>query len=190
MPLPPSQPRKLQHTRRVICEGYERTDGLWDIEGHLTDLKAETMSCKERNDGSIPAGEPLHGMSIRLTIDLELNILDVEACMDFTPFRSCPAITASYRRLIGLQIAPGFTRKTREMFGGTSGCTHLLELLGPVATTAYQATHHAREARQNWAGGDQPPPMLNTCHTMSESGPVVKEYWPHFYRAGGKAQSA
>lgn len=183
MPLPTPQRRKLQHTRRVICEGYERDDGLWDIEGHLTDIKADVMHCKERNDGTIPAGEPLHGMSIRITVDLELNILDAVASMDYTPFRICPSIADSYKRLIGLQIAPGFTRKTREMFGGTSGCTHLLELLGPVATTAYQATHHAREEQQNWAGGDQPPPMLNTCHTMDEAGPVVKEYWPHFHKA-------
>jgi hypothetical protein len=23
--------------------------------------------------------------------------------------------------------------------------------------------------------------MLDTCHTLASNGPVVKEYWPHFY---------
>jgi len=181
MPLPSPQPRRLQHTRRVTCEGYEREDGLWDIEGHLLDVKSFDMECKERNDGIIPTGEPLHGMSIRLTVDLELNILEVAASMDYTPFKICPQITEVYQQLVGIQIAPGFTRKTRDLFSGVQGCTHLLELLGPVATTAYQATHHARAEKQNWAGGDQAPPMLNTCHTMSSEGPVVQQYWPHFY---------
>ncbi|MCV6587777.1 MAG: DUF2889 domain-containing protein [Marinobacterium sp.] len=181
MPLPPAVLRHLQHTRHVRCEGYQREDGLWDIEGHLTDIKADDLSCKERNNGIIPAGEPLHGLSIRLTIDLDLNILAVATSMDYTPFHICPQIAEHYKQLTGMQIAPGFTRQTRELFGGTSGCTHLLELLGPVATTAYQATHHAREAAQNWNDGEQPPPMLNSCHTMDTNGPVVQHHWPHFY---------
>ncbi|MBY4678134.1 DUF2889 domain-containing protein [Marinobacterium arenosum] len=181
MPLSTPQPRSLQHTRQVRCEGFQRTDGLWDIEGHLTDTKSFAMECKERNDGIIPVGEPLHGMSIRITVDLDLNILDVEAAMDYTPFRICPQITETYKQLIGLQIAPGFTKKVRQLFGGINGCTHLLELLGPVATTAYQATHQAREQQENWADGDQRPPMLDSCHTMASDGPVVREHWPHFY---------
>ncbi len=189
MPLPSPQPRKLHHTRRVLCEGYAREDGLWDIEGHLTDLKTADLTCKERNNGIIPAGEPLHGMSIRLTIDLKLNILDVAASMDYTPYRICPSITEHYKQLIGLQIAPGFTRKTRELFSGTQGCTHLLELLGPVATTAFQATHAAREARENWSDGHQPPPMLNSCHTMADDGPVVQQQWPHFYQPSAERQT-
>ena len=39
MPLPNPVPRKLMHTRAIECNGYEREDGLWDIEAHLTDTK-------------------------------------------------------------------------------------------------------------------------------------------------------
>ena len=40
MPLPIQDvERELTHTRRVRFEGYRRADGLWDIEGHLTDVK-------------------------------------------------------------------------------------------------------------------------------------------------------
>ena len=42
MPLPRPVPRKLSHNRVIDCRGYERDDGLWDIEGHLTDVKTET----------------------------------------------------------------------------------------------------------------------------------------------------
>ncbi|MGB0664081.1 MAG: DUF2889 domain-containing protein [Pontibacterium sp.] len=181
MPLPSPAPRTLQHTRRVTCQGYLREDGLWDIEGHLLDTKSHAMALKEKKDGLLEAGEPLHEMAIRITIDLELNILDVHATMDHTPFKMCPDIALSYKHLIGVQIAPGFTRKVRDMFGGVNGCAHLVELLGPIATTAYQATHQTRAEQNNWSDGGEKPSMLDTCHTMDSRGPIVETYWPHFY---------
>ncbi|MBO6784243.1 MAG: DUF2889 domain-containing protein, partial [Alphaproteobacteria bacterium] len=43
MPLSPPAEREHIHTRTVECAGYRRTDGLWDIEGHLTDVKTYTF---------------------------------------------------------------------------------------------------------------------------------------------------
>ncbi len=188
MPLSTPAEREPVHTRHVTCNGYKRKDGLWDIEGELIDIKSFDLQVAERNDGVIPAGEPLHKMSLRLTIDYDLNILDVEAAMDYTPFRYCPEIADSFRKLIGHRIAPGFTRLTRELLGGTQGCTHLLEMLGVLATTAYQTTHHEREKREDFGtqGGGRPP-MLNTCHTFDTHGPVVERYWPQFYEGNEKA---
>ena len=40
MPLTaPAAPRERLHSRQVIYEGYRRGDGLFDIEGHLYDVK-------------------------------------------------------------------------------------------------------------------------------------------------------
>jgi len=39
MPLPDGSPRKHAHTRAIEYRGYEREDGLWDIEAHMTDTK-------------------------------------------------------------------------------------------------------------------------------------------------------
>lgn len=181
MPLPTPDARQLKHTRKVVCEGYQREDGLWDIEGHLTDTKTYQMPVKERNEGFIEPGEPLHGLSLRITIDLDLNILDVQASMDFTPFKICPNIAPTYQALIGHKIEPGFTKLTRSLFSGTAGCTHLLELLGPIATTAYQATHQARAERDGWFEGNGRPPMLDSCHALDITGPVVANYFPHHW---------
>lgn len=182
MPLPAPCNRTLKHTRRVICEGYKREDGLWDIEAHLIDTKTFSMDFRDRDNGVIPAGEPLHGMSIRITVDMDLNILDAVACMDYTPFNCCKNIAGAYKKLVGLQIASGFTRKTKELFAGVQGCTHLLELLGPLGTTAFQATHQEREIQeQYYKAENNPPPMLNTCHTLASDGPIVQEYWPAHY---------
>ena len=84
------------------------------------------------------------------------------------------------------------------------GCTHLVELLGPVATTAFQTidSDEAGEVRRAWeereAGrkgepwpppaskGDgerakRPPPVLNTCHAWRADGEVVERWAPHFF---------
>ncbi|MBR9867186.1 MAG: DUF2889 domain-containing protein [Oceanospirillales bacterium] len=180
MPLPQPAERKKIHTRTVTCQGFERTDGLWDIEGHLTDIKTIPIMLRDRSDCPVEPGEPIHDMSIRITIDLDFNIIDAVASMEHTPFAICPSIAEAYKQLIGLRIASGFTKRCKELFSGTNGCTHLLELLGPVATTAFQATHQAREERDQNSEEDRPH-TLNTCHTFDSSGDVVKKYWPQFY---------
>lgn len=180
MPLPPPVERNHQHTRTVTCTGFKRKDGLWDIEGHLTDIKTGPVAIRERNNGIVEAGEPIHDLSIRITVDLELNILDAVASMDETPFRICPSIADAYRQLIGIQIAPGFTKQCKTLFSGTNGCTHLLELLGPVATTAFQATHQERQTDQREGDSEKRPHTLNTCHTFDTRGEVVRKYWPQF----------
>lgn len=182
MPLSAPKERALLHTRNVICRGYKRQDGLWDIEGYLVDTKTYDMEMSERENGRIPSGEPLHEMAIRITVDLELNILDAEATMDHTPFRLCPSIAQRFSLLKGLKIQRGFTRATKDLFGAVQGCTHLLELIGPVATTAFQATHQERQYLDELNGGSNPPPMLNSCHAFAEDSVVVRDHWPQHYK--------
>ena len=40
MPLPVSDARSLLTRRSIVCEGYEREDGLLDVEGRLQDVNA------------------------------------------------------------------------------------------------------------------------------------------------------
>ena len=135
MPLSSAAPRRKSHTRRVICEGFRRDDGQLDIEGHITDVKTYEIPNKFRN--GIPAGEPIHDMSIRLTVDEDLTILAVEAVTDAGPFQICPNITVNFQRLKGIKIGPGWRKRVLAALGGVEGCTHLVELLWTMATTAY-----------------------------------------------------
>lgn len=180
MPLSKSASRSLSHSRDITLRGYERDDGLWDIEAHLIDTKSYSFPNQDR--GEIGAGEPLHEMWVRLTIDIDLKVHHAEAVTDASPFNSCPSITPIFEKLIGMSIGPGWNRKIKEIMGGACGCTHLTELLGPMATTAYQTLVRARKeygASENQAS--EPPSYLNTCHMLSSDGPVVKEQWPQFY---------
>jgi len=190
MPLSPPVEREHLHTRAYAFRGYRRADGLWDIEGHMTDTK--TYSFPNEWRGEIASGEPIHDMSIRLTVDDELTIVAVEAVTDRAPYAMCGDIAPAYGKLVGVSLKPGFTARCRELLGGVRGCTHLLELLGPVATTAHQTIHPMRERLRRQNGEPPPPPgrrprLLNTCHAFAADSPVVARRWPEFHTGRGAA---
>ena len=52
MALPTPAPRKLSHTRQVMLHGYQREDGLWDIEAHMRDTKPFAFEVPEKFNGA------------------------------------------------------------------------------------------------------------------------------------------
>ena len=180
MPLSNPSPRKLIHTRDIECKGYEREDGLWDIEARLTDTKT-VKHTRHHGGREREAGEPVHDMWIRLTIDLDLRIHDAEAKTDEGPYPVCGDITPNFKALAGLTIGLGWRKGIAERVGGVKGCTHLVELLGPLGTTAFQATNRARQARTDGKPQTKKPFQINSCHTYKEDAPAVLERWPQFY---------
>jgi hypothetical protein len=67
MPLSDPAERNLLHLRDIQLRGYQRKDGLFDIEAHLVDTKSYGFNNEGR--GWIEPGEALHGMWIRMTIN-------------------------------------------------------------------------------------------------------------------------
>lgn len=190
MPLSPPSPREHKHTRVVECKGYRREDGLWDIEGHITDRKTYDFKSDERGD--VTAGTPVHEMWLRLTVDDNFTVQAVEAVTDHAPYPStCPHIAPDYTKIVGLKIGPGWSKAVKERMGGVNGCTHLTELLGPVATTAFQTIYPiiSRERAKAAQASGQPPkfPLLNTCHAFRADSEVVRKIAPAFY--AGKTES-
>jgi hypothetical protein len=193
MPLSPPVGRQHLHTRRVTCQGFFRDDGLWDIEGRITDEKTYEHANEWR--GPLGPGDFVHDMSIRLTLDDKFTIVDVEAVTDKSPYPICGGIAPDFKKLIGLRIRGGFHREVRARLGGVHGCTHIVELLGPVATTAFQTVSSAkareldrgRRARNgelvepDAATPPRRPYVIDTCHAWAADGPVVKRWAPHFY---------
>jgi len=185
MPLTSPSPRKLSHHRRIDCYGYQREDGLWDIEGRMTDQKTYGFDNADR--GRIEAGDYIHEMWLRLTIDLDFKIHRIEAQTDAGPFRLCGSVDEDFRRLEGQTISGGFLKQVRLMFAGTAGCTHLVELFGPLATTAYQTMFLARHERDQERDKGQPPKasqapaLLGSCRAFAPDDEVVKRLWPDFY---------
>lgn len=190
MPLSHAPERELLHLRDIALRGWRRADGLYDIEAHLVDTKATGFANDHR--GEIAPGEPLHGMWLRLTIDEDMLVARCEAASDHTPYAVCPAAAPNFAALAGLRIGPGFNRAVAERVGGTKGCTHLRELLGQMATVAYQtlypvfAARERAEAARRAATGEAPPArapaLVGTCLAYAPDSPVTLARWPHLKR--------
>lgn len=175
MPLLSTVPRQALHHRDITIRGYRRDDGLYDIEGHLQDSKEIDFKLAS---GMRHAGEPIHSMWLRITIDGTLTIVDAAAATDARPYAGyCEAIVPEYRKLVGLSIRPGFTNRVRELLGGTAGCTHITELVGSLATAAFQTL-----AGQGMQPPDAKPFQLDRCHALRSDGPVAARFYPQWYR--------
>ena len=144
--LSPPVQREAVYKRQINCNGFVRNDGLYDIEAELTDNKTYAFPSDFR--GTVTPDLPVHHMILRVTINKERVIQHAEAVTITGPYAICPTANEMFHNLVGLQIGPGWRRKVQAAIGGRHGCTHITELLGPVATIAYQ-TLFGEEARQN-----------------------------------------
>jgi hypothetical protein len=165
--------RRPIHTRQIVCNGYARDDGLYDIEARMTDTKAHHSDLLFKE---VPAGGAIHDMWLTITVDTDLVIRDAHSRTETAPTPYCAEINDAYRKLIGVQISSGFMREIRARVGGTKGCTHLTELLGPMATTAFQTIMGLRNSpsASRSSDGAQALPMLNGCHAWRADGEVVQ----------------
>ena len=179
MPLSAPVPRKTSHIRRVTYQGYEREDGLWDMEAELHDSKAHDMP-SFRHQGVRLAGDPIHHMWLRVTIDRQLVVHAIEAAMDAHPLQDCPQARPALQGMVGACMARGWRQAIAQHMGGVASCTHLRELLFNMATAAFQTLPAA------FGGGDPdtPPRHLGQCTGWVFEGNGVKEYFPQFYGRG------
>ncbi len=179
MPLSTPAEREHLHTRSIEYRGYRRGDGLWDIDARLTDVK--TYSFRNEFRGEIAANEPVHDMWVRLTIDEDFVVRDVEAVTDGAPFEICPEIAPNFKKLIGARMRDGWRRELRERLGGVEGCTHLLEALGGLATAAYQTLYPTLAKKNKAHRSLGKPAIIDSCHAFASDGELVRKRWPQFY---------
>lgn len=173
----PALRRNRVHTRRIEIEGFLRDDGLLDLDARITDLKDVDYPIAS---GVRRAGDPVHDLLIRVTIDRDFVIIDVEAVSDRVPYPGgCDTIGPVYRQLIGLSLVRGFRRTVAEMFPDVRGCSHLTELLLSLPTAAIQtwATFH----RDNEDNGVKPF-QLDRCHALETTSETVRRYYAKWYR--------
>jgi hypothetical protein len=182
--------RRHVHTRSIRVEAYVRDDGLWDLEASLVDTKSRDL---ELASGLRAAGEPVHDMTLKVTIDTDLNVRDAEARTSWVPYPGhCDRIEPAYKRLVGLNLAREFHRHVRERLGGTDGCTHLTELASVLPTAAIQAFAGENVLRASHRGrheGERRPFQLDRCHALVTTGPAVAEFYPRWYRGPARGAS-
>ncbi len=184
MPLPPpTTARKRIHTRRITLEGWKRDDGLWDIEGRLQDIKDHDYSLGSA--GLRLAGEPIHDMSVRITVDKHFNILAADASSDAVPYPGgCDTIVPAYQQLVGLNLMHNYRRRVGELFGLTKGCSHITELLMVLPAAMFQTFASDMTETEGYDPAIKPFP-LDKCHALETTTATVKRYYPSWYRKSG-----
>lgn len=167
------------HQRRYETEAFDEGDGTMRVVGRLIDTKPHGLGLAD--------GEPLviHDMVVALVIDGQtFEILDITPTMNVHPYGECTKILTSYRQLIGVSIARGYSRKVKDLFGGPGGCSHvgaLLIAMGPVAIQASWGMARLHDDPAEWAGVDVDPVdaerrlRLNTdtCHVWRADGEQI-----------------
>ncbi|OZI59888.1 DUF2889 domain-containing protein [Bordetella genomosp. 11] len=187
MPLPPPEvSRTPLHTRSIRVQGYVREDGLWDIEAELIDVKAYDF-VKHEGD-TLHAGQPVHHMHLRITIDSDYTIVAAQAVYDAAPYGGhCTSIEDAYRDLVGMNLVRGFRQQVKTRFGRVAGCTHMSELALVLPTAAVQTM--AGRRREN-PDPSKRPFQLDGCHALSTDGPVVLKYYPKWHTGEVPAEDA
>jgi hypothetical protein len=180
MPLSNPSTRREIHHRRIDMKVYVRDDGLYDVEAQLVDKKPFEFR-RAINPLPLPAGESLHDLSIRITVDSQFVIRDIEASSDATPYRTCKQAEGSLSVMIGQRIGSGWSKRVKASLMGVTGCTHLTELLIPMATATLQGINGIEVDRNKRSNIGETPQQLNSCYSYSADREVVKILWPHLY---------
>jgi hypothetical protein len=178
MPLPkPPRTRTRLHTRRVTYECFRREDNLFDLEGHLTDVKDHDYALLT---GVRCAGEPVHDMWARVTVGHDYLIRSIEVCIDAMPYPgACDRIEPAYGKLVGASVLHGFRKTLRDTMGGVCGCSHVTELLTHLPTAAIQMFAGLRREIEE---GEGKPFQLDRCHALETTTDTVREFYPQWHR--------
>lgn len=181
--LPEAAPREAIHERNVVTTGFLRADGLWDIEAVLVDRK--TYASTTTDGQSRAAGEPVHHLQIRLTIDDTLTVRAAVAAMPNTPYRECGAAGTPVSGLVGVRIGRNWRQEIEAAMGGVRGCTHLREMLNAMATVAIQTvssylSYQRRQRGEPAFSATVPGHQMGRCLAWDFNGPVVARIAPQF----------
>ncbi len=170
--------RTLKHRRQFSVEFYSRNDGLWDIEARLTDVKTYDIQLRT---GKLPANRPIHHLLVRLTVDLDGNIIEADAIFEGVPFAGhCEAIAPAYKKLIGLNLLADFRHAIRDRFAGIDGCAHINELAMILPDAAMQVLPFEKRRNIENSESDKKPFELDSCHALRTDGPAVAKYYPNW----------
>jgi hypothetical protein len=188
-PTESSVTREELHRRSIDLRFYSRSDGLYEVVAHLSDTKTHPFHLQLR-DTPIAAHTPIHDMIMTLVVDEDLVVKDIKAQMKATPFGVCLGAQRTLAGVIGLKIGPGWSRKIKDLLSGSASCTHLMELLGPIATTAFQGIAPKRLAEVNNPMNEQMRVVkVNSCYAYAEHRDVVAQLWPSLYKPTASAHS-
>jgi hypothetical protein len=179
-PDPDGLTREELHFRRVDMRGWRRSDGLYEVQGRITDRKPHDFT-SPNGTKVVPAGEPIHDMGVTLVFDTDMLVHEVSAFTDSAPYGDCFEAGSTLQAIKGLRIAGGWSSEVRRRLGGAKSCTHLMEILIPMATVAYQTLTMVRAGRPDVLDAEGKSVKIDSCYAYGSNRGVVMRKWPRFY---------
>ena len=173
--------REELHFRRIDMRGFRRRDGLFEIEGRVVDRKPFDF-ISVGGGKTVPANQPIHDMGVRLVFDDAMVVHEVHAFTDSAPYAACPEAGRAMQTLVGLRMSSGWNREVRNRLAGARGCTHLMELLQPLATAAFQSLSKVRMGQPEKFDANGRPAKIDSCFAYAAGGELVLQRWPAFHR--------
>ncbi len=158
--------RKPLHRRTIDHQTWLHEEGCLEIQSRLVDTKGyDTQVGLGR---ALPAGEPLHEMFIRLLLDVDGVIREIDVRMASTPFDICPEVAQRFDALVGVSIGRGWNALLSERFKGVGGCRHLIDLLRGMGTVAFQS-----HSNRGWSP-EAVEAFSGSCYAFDEEGPLME----------------
>jgi len=169
-------PREVA-ARHIEMRTIEKNDETLIIQGELRDDRFMDFTGFEGN--RIPAGR-FHTIRARLTVALStMRIEDIDVEFQDVPHHECRELRETYRQLIGLSIASGFTRAILQRVGGTKGCAHLTHLIITMGPAFVQAafTYQTRAEAPTPPTAEQVQKyFVDTCSVWRAEGKYARMY--------------
>ncbi len=173
--------REELHFRRIDMRGWRRSDGLYEVESRLTDQKPKDF-LRPRTDKFVPAGQALHDLGVKLVFDEALTVVALSTFTDAAPVDDCWDGGHALQAMVGVKMTSGWGNEVRERLAGARSCTHLRELLMPMATVAFQTLAGLRLSRPEPLDAAGRPKKVDSCYAYGAERELVLKFWPEFYR--------
>jgi hypothetical protein len=157
-------PRAMHH-RTIDHRTWLHEDGVLELEGRLVDTKAYDTRIGFGRE--LPAGEPVHDMTIRILLGPDWRIRDIRLQMAHTPFDICSEVIRRFENLRGESMGKGWNALLNKRFSGAGGCRHLIDLLRGMATVAFQSMPGNGWTEEALAF------MADSCHAFEQGGAVM-----------------
>lgn len=166
---------EVLHFRSIEMQGSRRADGLFAVEGRLTDRKTHAFGPNVVGRLVQPM-QPMHLMGVRIVFDDTLSVVEIGTFTEMAPYPACGDGGAALQSLVGLRMTSGWGKEVRGRLDGARSCTHLRELLVPLATVAFQTLSELRIERWRQSGTTPVAARVDSCYAWAADGDVVQRH--------------
>lgn len=171
--------REELHFRCIDFRGFRRSDGLLEVEAQLTDRK--THDFQPFSGGRhVAAGDAIHDHGLRVVFGKDMVIREIATFIRAYPYRECPGGGDTLQAMVGARIGPGWSGEVRKRLPAGDTCTHLKEMLIPLASAAFQTVYSVREGHVDELDAAGRPRKIDSCYAYGASRELVALQWPAF----------